>query len=100
MPAAPVKEDAVDCLDPRRQGAAPRPGEFASTITSTDAQAPQHRAYHRLFEPLAPAGEHVRESRGVSDQGQAAGELGEVPVDRFGLPAEGIETVMVEIGRG
>ena len=36
----------------------------------------------------------------LGDQRQAAGELGQVPMDRLRLAAEGIKSVLVEIGRG
>ena len=52
------------------------------------------------LEALAPAGEQVRQRRRFGDERQAAGELREVPVDRLGLPAEGVEPVMVEISGG
>ena len=49
---------------------------------------------------LAPLGEQVGQLRRFGDERQAAGELRQVPVDRLGLPAEGIEPVMVEISGG
>ena len=58
------------------------------------------RVEQRRLEPRRPAAEQVGQRRRLADQREAAGELRDVPLDRLGLAAEGVEPGMVEIGRG
>ncbi len=99
--AAPVEEDAVDRLRLGRKGA--DQARRRSRGRSLAGAMPRRRSNgvdQRLLEPSAPAGENLGEQRRLGDQRQAAGELREVPVDRFRLPPERVEPVMVEVSGG
>ena len=69
-------------------------------LTGRNAETPKEGSDERLLEPFAPVAKHLREDRRVRYDGQTSPELGEVPVDGLGLPAESVEPVMVEIGCG
>ena len=83
-----------------RQRLDQRRGELAIVLARSDPEPPEHRVDQRLLEAAAPAGEQIGQRRRLGDERQAAGELRQIPVDRLGLPAEGVEAVMVEIGGG
>src|SRR3954453_15416678 len=95
--AAPIEENPVDFRFARCKRCDQGCRDFAIVSAFAHAKPPQHRIDQRILEPLAPAGQQVRKYGRVADQRQAARELREVPMDRLGLPSEGVEAVMVEI---
>src|SRR5438270_6347165 len=95
---APVEEDSVDGLRACRQRTDHRGGDFPIAIARGEAEPSKHRLDERLVEAPAPLCERFGQGRGFGDEAEASGELREVPVDRLGLPAEGVQAVMVEIG--
>ena len=83
-----------------RRAAPTASARSSSSPRARDAEPREQRVDQRRLEPRRPVAEHVGQRRRLGDQRQAAGELRQVPVDRLGLAAEGIEPGMVEIGGG
>src|SRR5206468_10129724 len=99
-PTAPVEEDSIDGLHPRCQRSDQRGGDFPIAIARREAEPSKHRLDERLVEAPAPLCERFGQGRGFGDEAETSGELREVPVDCLGLPAEGVQAIMVEISCG
>ena len=99
-PAAPVEEDPVDGrLAGRERGDHDR--DQCAIIASRSMPSRRRIASNNASSNRSPHPASMSESAdAIGDQRQASGKLGQVPLDRFGLPAEGVEAGMVEIGRG
>ena len=82
------------------QGGDQRGRELAVVAPAAHAEPP-HQGRRPAPPRTPPRPASSSDSAGASaTRRQAAGELRQIPVDRLGLPAEGIEPVMVEISGG
>ena len=100
-PAAMAKEERIgrDLLGAHRCHALFQQMHVRLGTGRTNTQSPAPAPLHRRFEQGNEAVECRDQGRGFRDEAQGHGQLPAIPVHRFGLAAEGIERLVIEIGR-